>query len=88
MKKLLLTFLLAVVSSSAMAEWVEVVKSGEGIEEKDFITVYADPDTIQKRRYSNVDADTLSIKPKQEFACSCRPELPQTCLRQNCFIVG
>ena len=43
MKKLLLTLMLAVVSSSAMAEWVEI---GE-IEDGD-ITVYADPTTIRK----------------------------------------
>jgi len=43
MKKLLLTLMLAVVSSSAMAEWVEI---GE-IEDVD-ITVYADPTTIRK----------------------------------------
>ena len=40
--------MLAVMSSSAMAEWVEVSKSGEKTEETNFITVYADPDTIQK----------------------------------------
>ncbi len=43
MKKLLLTLLLAVVSSSAMAEWVEVAESEAGT----FIA-YTDPATIQK----------------------------------------
>jgi len=43
MKKLLLTLMLAVVSSSAMAEWVEVAESEAGT----FIA-YTDPATIQK----------------------------------------
>ena len=42
MKKLFLTLMLAVVSSSAMAEWVEVAVSEKGAEE-DFMTAYADP---------------------------------------------
>ncbi len=41
MKKLLLTLILAVVSSSAMAEWVKV-------SEDKLVTVYADPTTIRK----------------------------------------
>jgi len=41
MKKLLLTLLLAIVSSSAMAEWVEVGSN-------DNVTRYADPATIRK----------------------------------------
>ena len=43
MKKLLLTLLLAAVSSSAMAEWVYVAKNKEGT-----YAVYADPTTIRK----------------------------------------
>ena len=43
MKKLLLILLLAVVTSSAMAEWVEFTEDDE-----ETLTVYADPDTIQK----------------------------------------
>ncbi len=41
MKKLLLTLMLAVVSSSAMAEWVKV-------DEDKLVTAYADPTTIRK----------------------------------------
>ena len=43
MKKLLLTLMLAAVSSSAMAEWVYVAKDKE-----ETFTVYADPTTIRK----------------------------------------
>jgi len=41
MKKLLLTLMLSVVSSSAMAEWVKV-------SEDKLVTAYADPTTIRK----------------------------------------
>ena len=41
MKKLLLTLMLAVVSSSAMAKWVKV-------SEDKLVTAYADPTTIRK----------------------------------------
>ena len=41
MKKMLLTLMLAVMSSSAMAEWVEFIKDDEEI-----LTVYVDPTTI------------------------------------------
>src|ERR1035437_761806 len=41
MRKAILTMLLAVVSSSAMAEWVEVFRD-------ETVTVYADPTTIRK----------------------------------------
>ncbi len=43
MKKLLLTLILAVVSSSAMAEWVKV-----GTSDDKTTTIYADPSTIRK----------------------------------------
>ena len=43
MKKLLLTFLLTIISSSAMAEWVEFIKDDEEI-----LTVYVDPTTMHK----------------------------------------
>jgi len=43
MKKLLLTLMLAVVSSSAIAEWVEVDTS-----RRVGLTIYADPTTIRK----------------------------------------
>jgi len=41
MKRLLLTLMLAVVSSSAMAKWVKV-------DEDKLVTAYADPNTIRK----------------------------------------
>ncbi len=44
MKKLLLTLILAVVSSSAMAEWVGVGRSVEA----EGVTLYANPTTIRK----------------------------------------
>ena len=47
MKKLLLTLMLAVVSSSAMAEWVEIGEANEKTNTEAF-TFYADPDTILK----------------------------------------
>ena len=43
MKKLLLTLMLAVVSSSEMAEWVEFFKDAD-----ETFTVYVDPATIRK----------------------------------------
>jgi len=43
MKKLLLTLMLTVMSSSAMAEWVEV-----GEDDEDTLTIYVDPTTIRK----------------------------------------
>jgi len=43
MKKLLLTLMLAVVSSSAIAEWVKV-----GTSDDKTTTIYADPSTIRK----------------------------------------
>lgn len=43
MKKLLLTLLVAVVGSNAMAEWVELIKDDEEI-----LAVYVDPTTIRK----------------------------------------
>ncbi len=43
MKKLLLTLMLAVISSSAMAEWVKV-----GTSDDKTTTIYADPSTIRK----------------------------------------
>lgn len=44
MRKVILVLLLAVVSSSAMAEWVEV-----GSDDAMNLTIYADPSTIIKR---------------------------------------
>ncbi len=43
MKRILLTLLLAIVGSNAMAEWVEIAK-----DEKETFTAYADPSTIRK----------------------------------------
>jgi len=81
MKKLLLTLLLAIVSSSAMAEWVEVdTNYGDGL------TVYADPVTIRKfgkfgnivkmwilydytMAQTNATKPYLSIKARWKFDC-------------------
>jgi len=46
MKKLLLTLMLAAVSSSAMAEWVEI-----GTSDNYETIIYADPTTIRKSGY-------------------------------------
>ncbi len=43
MKKLLLTLMLAVVSSGAMAQWVEIAKDGE-----ETFTAYTDPATVRR----------------------------------------
>ena len=73
--------MLAAMSSSAMAEWVEVSKSGEETEETNFITVYADPDTIQKignkaKMWVLIDYKKVekgfgakSVKHKEEYDC-------------------
>ena len=78
MKKLLLTLLLAVVSSSAIAEWVEVAKGGE---ETETITAYADPDTIRKTgnrvkmwvlvdyKKDEEESGILSARLKEEYDC-------------------
>jgi len=76
MKKLLLTLLLAVVSSSAMAEWVEVGTTNKS-------TYYANPTTIRKSGnkvkmwslfdYNSVqevgDKKFLSLKGQNEYDC-------------------
>lgn len=81
MKKLLLTLMLAVLSNSAMAEWVEVTKSGERTEETDFIIVYADPDTIRKTgnkakmwvlidyKIIEVEYGAASVRQREEYDC-------------------
>jgi len=78
MKKLLLTLILAVMSSSAIAEWVEVAKGGEEIET---ITAYADPDTIRKTgnrvkmwvlvdyKKDEEESGILSARLKEEYDC-------------------
>ncbi len=70
--------MLSIVSSSAMAEWVEVGESGE---ETEAITAYADPDTIRKtgnrvKMWALVDYKTdeeefgiLSARQKEEYDC-------------------
>ena len=50
MKKLLLTLMLAVVSSSVMAEWV-LYGFSNGSKKGIIITVYADPSSIRKADY-------------------------------------
>jgi len=81
MKKLLLTLMLAVVSSSAMAEWVEVAGSAEGTEETEAVTAYADPDTIRKTgnrvkmwvlvdyKITEEESGATSVRQKEEYDC-------------------
>ena len=78
MKKLLLILMLAVVSSSAMAEWVAI-----GISEDKYITYYADLATLQKKgdrvkMWSLIDykivireagLQYMSTKQQQEYEC-------------------
>ena len=76
MKNLLLTLVLAVVSSSAMAEWVKV-------SEDKLVTAYADPTTIRKLgdkvkmwvMWDHLTAKVVNSKPhmstrvQKEFNC-------------------
>ena len=78
MHKAILMRLLAVMSSSAMAEWVEVAEGGEEIET---ITAYADPDTIRKTgnrvkmwvlvdyKKDEEEFGILSARLKEEYDC-------------------
>jgi hypothetical protein len=81
MKKLLLTLVLAIVSSSVMAEWVYIAESEEEVEEAYFVTAYADPDTIRKtgnrvKMWVMEDfkiaktLDILSARHKDELDCN------------------
>ena len=77
MKKLLLIFILVVVSSSATAEWVEIGQN----ESKEPLSTYADPDTIQKEEniikmwvlhefsIPRPELDFISAKHKEEYDC-------------------
>jgi hypothetical protein len=79
MKKLLLTLMLAVVSSSAMAEWVEVEISADGN-----TAIYANPATLQKKdervkmwtlldhKIVQGDADFQYMSTKQQFEFECK----------------
>lgn len=80
MKRLLLTLLLAIVSSSAMAEWVYVTKTTKEAEKTNAFTAYADPDTIRKTGnkvkmwvmydyYSAMSLGVISASHKEEFDC-------------------
>ncbi len=81
MKKLLFVLMLAVVSSSAMAEWVEVAGSAKGTEKTEVITVYADPDTILKTgnmvkiwsltdyKITEEESCVTSARQKDEYDC-------------------
>ena len=75
MKKLLLTLMLVVASTSATAEWVKVAA------DVDEVTYYADPDTIREsgnmikmwvmNDYKIVEnLDGLSARSKKEFGCN------------------
>ena len=76
MKKLLLSLMLAVVSSSAMAEWVEFIEDDE-----ETLTVYVDPTTIRKKgnnvkmwvladyKKDEEEFGILSARLKEEYDC-------------------
>jgi len=69
MKKLLLTLMLAVVSSSAIAEWVKV-----GTSDDKTTTIYADPSTIRKSgNYSTAQEGGskpyMSVRIQNEYNC-------------------
>ena len=86
MKKLLLTLVLVIVSNSAMAEWVKVAVSGEGVEEADSMTAYADPDTIRKTsnrvkmwmltdyKITGEESGVTSARQKGEYDCKEKKE--------------
>jgi hypothetical protein len=76
MKKLLLIFILVIVSNSAVAEWVFVAET----DKENFSTFYADPTTIRRSGnnvkmwvlddFSTLKLDSLiSIRSKNEYAC-------------------
>jgi len=81
MKKLLFVLMLAVVSSSAMAEWVEIAGSAKGTDETEVITVYTDPDTILKTgnmvkiwsltdyKITEEESCVTSARQKDEYDC-------------------
>ncbi len=81
MKKLLFVLILAVVSSSVMAEWVEIAGSAEGTDETEVITVYADPETILKTgnrvkiwsltdyKITEEESRATSARQKDEYDC-------------------
>jgi len=82
MKKLLLTLMLAVVSSGAMAaEWVEIGETDKETTEAYASTFYADPDTIRKTgnrvkmwvlvdyKKDEEEFGILSARLKEEYDC-------------------
>ena len=81
MYETILTILLAVVSSSAMAEWVEIGETDKETTEAYASTFYADPDTIRKtgnrvKMWSLVDykitmeeLGVTSSKSQDEYDC-------------------
>ena len=72
----MLTLVLAVVSSSAMAEWVYI---GQTEKEEPLLTTYADPDTIRKEGntikmwilhdFNTLRLDFISARLKEEYDC-------------------
>ena len=81
MHKAILIILLVSVSSSAMAEWVEVAMSDTEAKEAASMTAYADPDTIRKTgdrvklwiladyKITNEEYGITSARQKDEYDC-------------------
>ena len=81
MHKAILMILLVSVSSSAIAEWVEIAVSAKEAEEEATMTAYADPDTIRKTGdrvklwiladYKNINEEYggASARQKDEYDC-------------------
>ena len=76
MQKTILMLLLAVVSSSAMAEWVYISQTEK---EEPLLATYADPDTIRKEGntikmwilhdFNALRLNFISSRIKEEYAC-------------------
>ncbi len=80
MKKLLLTLMLSIVSSNAMAEWVYVTETKKEEEKADGFIAYADPASIRKTGnrvkmwvmydyYRVRKLGIISARHKEEFDC-------------------
>jgi hypothetical protein len=80
MKKLLLTLMLSIASSSAMAEWVYVTETKKEEEKAGAFTAYADPASIRKTGnrvkmwvmydyYKAMELGIISARHKEEFDC-------------------
>ena len=86
MHKAILMILLVSVSSSAIAEWVEIAVSAKEAEEETTMTAYADPDTIRKTgdrvklwiladyKIINEEYGVASARQKDEYDCKGRKQ--------------